>query len=55
MPNATQRAQLLLNLRSELASLCFQSRSQPTNGQIRNRIREIEQQIQNLQQGNPQM
>ena len=34
MPNAIQRAQLLLNLRSELASLRFQSRSQPTNEQI---------------------
>ena len=55
MPNAIQRAQMLLNLRSELASLRFQARSQPTNEQIRDRIREIEQQIQNLQQGNPQL
>ena len=55
MPNAIQRAQLLLNLRSEMASLRFQARSQPTNEQIRNRIRQIEQQIQNLQQGNPQI
>ena len=55
MPNAIQRAQLLLNLRSELASLRFQARSQPTNEQIINRITEIEQEIQNLQQGNPQM
>ena len=47
MPNAIQRAQLLLNLRSELASLRFQARSQPTNEQIQNRIRQIEQQIQN--------
>ena len=55
MPAEIQRAQLLQNLRSELASLRFQARSQPTNEQIRNRIRQIEQQIQNLQQGNPQI
>ena len=55
MPDAIQRAQLLLNLRSELASLRFQAPSQPTNNQIRNRIMQIEQQIQNLQQGNPQL
>ncbi len=55
MPNAIQRAQLLLNLRAELASLRFQSRSQPTNEELRNRIREIEQEIQNLQGGNPQL
>ena len=55
MPNEIQRAQLLQNLRAELASLRFQARSQPTNIQIRNRIRQIEQQIQNLQQGNPQI
>ena len=55
MQNAIQRAQLLQNLRAELASLRFQARSQPTNNQIQNRIRQIEQQIQNLQQGNPQI
>ena len=55
MPNEIQRAQLLQNLRAELASLRFQARSQPTNIQIRNRIRQIEQQIQHLQEGNPQI
>ena len=55
MPTEIQRAQVLQNLRAELASLRFQARSQPTNEQIRDRIRQIEQQIQNLQQGNPQI
>jgi len=52
MPNATQRAQLLLNLISELASLRFQIRPQPNNQQIQSRIKDIEQQIRNVQQGN---
>ena len=55
MPNEIQRAQLLQKLRAEMVSLRFHSRSQPTNIQIRNRIRQIEQQIQNMQQGNPQI
>ena len=53
MPNAIQRAQLLLNLISELASLRFQIRPQPNNQQMQSRIKDIEQQIRNVQQENP--
>ena len=51
---AIQDATRLYQLRSELASLRWQLRNQPTNQQIINRIAAIEQELQLVVPGNPQ-
>ena len=52
--NAVQDGTRNFQLRSELASLRWQLRSQPTNQQIINRIAAIEQELQIIVPGNPQ-
>ena len=52
--NAVQDAQRNFQLRSELTSLRWQLRSQPTNQEIINRIAAIEQELQIIVPGNPQ-
>lgn len=52
--NAVQDAQRNFQLRSELTSLRWQLRSQPTNQGIINRIAAIEQELQIIVPGNPQ-
>ena len=52
--NAVQDAQRNFQLRSDLASLRWQLRNQPTNQQIINRIAAIEQELQLVVPANPQ-